>query len=97
VGVEDVHKLLSLSKDASRTCGQVHDFTLEQLAEIRRRIADRVVLAKLLGATTTLCEGGEVPACAVIEALPGWRPQKIKPLTPYVGTVFKLRNLIWTE
>ena len=48
---------------------QVKTFTLDHLAEIRRKIADLRRLERTLAAVAGKCRGGKVPECPVIEAL----------------------------
>jgi len=67
--LEEVRRLLTLVDGSDWTCAEVRAMTLEHLADVRRRIADLEMLARVLEDMTAQCEGDAVPVCPVIEAL----------------------------
>ena len=64
-----MRRLLTLVDGSDWTCAEVRAMTLEHLADVRRRIADLEMLARVLEDMTAQCEGDAVPVCPVIEAL----------------------------
>jgi MerR family transcriptional regulator, mercuric resistance operon regulatory protein len=67
--LEAVRRLLSLVDGSNWTCAEVRAMTLEHLADVRRKIADRQKLVKVLENMAAQCEGGLVPECPVVDAL----------------------------
>jgi len=67
--IKEVRGLLALVDDKSYTCARIHDLTLDQLANIRRKITDLQKLETVLADMAAECSGGLVPDCPVIDAL----------------------------
>ena len=67
--LEEIRVLLELVDGGDYTCAEVKTLTLDHVAEIRRKIADLRKLEKVLKGMAAQCDGEEVPACPIIEAL----------------------------
>lgn len=71
--LDEIRNLLSLVDNRSYTCAEVREMTLGHAAKVRRKIADLEKLERALADMAGQCEGGEVPDCAIIDALYGDR------------------------
>ena len=72
--LDDVRALLALVDGGDYSCAEVRDVTVRQLAAVRRRIADLRVMEHTLESMVTVCEGGSVPDCLIVDALFAERP-----------------------
>jgi MerR family transcriptional regulator, mercuric resistance operon regulatory protein len=66
--LDDIRNLLALA-ERGRGCGNVRQLTLAHAARIRDRIADLERIERLLRDTASQCEGGQAPACPILEVL----------------------------
>lgn len=68
--LEQVRKLIQLSEPGNLTCSEARDLSMEQLATVRKRIADlnmiEAELAKHIAACESLCSCGRAPRCPVL-------------------------------
>ncbi|MGE0044191.1 MAG: helix-turn-helix domain-containing protein [Hyphomonadaceae bacterium] len=68
--LEQIDKLLALSDDAGRPCGEVDEIASAHLDEIDRKIADLKALRRELKDVVGQCRSGaSVAECRIIEAL----------------------------
>lgn len=67
--LDQVRDLLSLSTDTRRSCEDVDQMTLAHLNEVERKIHDLKALADELRRLSTVCEGGVIGDCRIIEAI----------------------------
>jgi MerR family mercuric resistance operon transcriptional regulator len=67
--LEDVRALLRLVDGGDYSCEEVREMTLVHLGAVRARIADLLTMERTLGDMAARCDGGEVPDCAIVEAL----------------------------
>lgn len=67
--LDQVRGLLDLVDGGDWTCAEVRAVTLDHLADIRRKIADLQKLALILDGMVAACDGGEIPACPIVDAL----------------------------
>ena len=67
--LDDVRALFRLVDGGDFTCDEVKAMTLDHLGSVRRRIADLRTLERTLDDMAARCDGGEVPDCAIIDAL----------------------------
>lgn len=67
--LEEIRALLALVDGGGYSCAEVRDMTLRHLDAVRRRIADLHVMEHTLDDMAAACEGGEVPACPIVDAL----------------------------
>ncbi len=67
--LDDVRALFRLVDGGDFTCDEVKAMTLDHLGGVRRRIADLRTMERTLDDMATRCDGGEVPDCAIIDAL----------------------------
>jgi MerR family mercuric resistance operon transcriptional regulator len=72
--LDELRSLLRLVDGHSYTCAEVHDLTVEHLAEIRRKIADLRRLQRVMTEMAAACSGDRVPECPIIDALFEARP-----------------------
>lgn len=68
-GLEQIRELLRFADGGRYTCSQVKTITLQHLEEVRVRMKDLRRLEKVLKTMASLCDGGKVPDCPVIDAL----------------------------
>ena len=66
--LDDIRNLLALA-ERGRSCGEVRQMTLAHAARIRDRIADLGRMERLLRDTASRCEGGQAPACPILDVL----------------------------
>ena len=68
--LEQVRKLIQLSEPGNLTCSEARDLSTEQLATVRKRIADlnmiEAELAKHIATCESLCSCGRAPRCPVL-------------------------------
>ena len=69
--LEEVRGLLSLVDGGHYTCAEVKTLTLKHADEVKRKITDLRKMERVLKDMASRCEGGEIPACPVIDALFG--------------------------
>ena len=67
--LNQVRGLLQFVDSGEYTCGDVREVALEHLGEIRQKIADLRKLERVLKSMAAECDDGNVPECAIIEAL----------------------------
>jgi Cu(I)-responsive transcriptional regulator len=67
--IEAVRRMLALSDQPDRPCGEVDALIVEQMREVERKIADLEVLRAELDRLAHQCRGGLVSDCRIIEAL----------------------------
>ncbi len=67
--LDDVRALLRLVDGGDYTCEEVRDMALAHLDAVRARIADLLAMERTLEDMTARCLGGEIPDCAIVEAL----------------------------
>jgi MerR family mercuric resistance operon transcriptional regulator len=66
--LDDIRNLLALA-ERGRSCGEVRQMTLAHAARIRDRIVDLGRMERLLRDTASRCEGGQAPACPILDVL----------------------------
>jgi Cu(I)-responsive transcriptional regulator len=77
--IEAVRRMLALSDQPDRPCGEVDSLVVEQMREVERKIADLEILRVELDRLAHQCRGGLVSDCRIIEALsPSPSPRGIK-------------------
>jgi Cu(I)-responsive transcriptional regulator len=67
--IETVRRMLALSDQPDRPCGEVDVLVVEQMREVERKIADLERLREELDRLAHQCRGGLVSDCRIIEAL----------------------------
>ena len=67
--IEMVRRMLALSDQPDRPCGEVDALVVEQMREVERKIADLERLWEELDRLAHQCRGGLVSDCRIIEAL----------------------------
>lgn len=67
--IETVRRMLALSDQPDRPCGEVDALVVEQMREVERKIADLERLWEELDRLAHQCRGGLVSDCRIIEAL----------------------------
>ena len=67
--LDDVRALFRLVDGGDFTCDEVKAMTLDHLGGARRRITDLRTMERTLDDMAARCDGGEVPDCAIIDAL----------------------------
>tara|TARA_R110000787_G_scaffold31718_5_gene84028 strand:- start:899 stop:1291 length:393 start_codon:yes stop_codon:yes gene_type:complete len=67
--IEDVRTLLAYVDGGEFDCADIRAMTLDQIAEVRRKIADLKKLEKALVLLVEDCEISGGPACPIIESL----------------------------
>ncbi len=72
--LDEIRALLSLVDGGDYSCDDVRRMALNQLASVRRRIADLRLMETTLDELAGRCDGGEVPDCPIIETLFADRP-----------------------
>lgn len=72
--LDELRDLLRLVDGHAYTCAQVHEFTVQHVARIRRKIADLRRLQRVMEEMTAQCSGDRIPECPVIDALFDARP-----------------------
>ena len=64
-----VRELLALAEGGGSNCREAKAATLDHLSEIESKIADLNRMAEVLKQKASLCEGGNVPDCPILETL----------------------------
>lgn len=72
--LKQVRGLLQLVDGGSYTCAEVREFTLDHVAEVKRKVADLRKLERVLKEMAAQCEGVTVPDCPIIDTLFRERP-----------------------
>ena len=67
--LEEIRDLLALVDGGIQTCGEVQILASRHLENIRVKIRDMRRIERVLSQTVAQCSGGDVPECAVIDAL----------------------------
>ncbi len=67
--LEAVRDLLGLIDGGDFACAEVKALTIAHAGEVRERIADLTRMERVLSDLAAQCDGGDVPDCAVIDAL----------------------------
>ena len=67
--LDQIRALLGLVDGGDYTCAEVKATTLAHLDAVRGKIADLTRMAAVLDEMAARCDGGEVPACPILEAL----------------------------
>ena len=67
--IETVRRMLALSDQPDRPCGEVDALVVEQMREVERKLADLERLRTELDRLARQCRGGLVSDCRIIEAL----------------------------
>ena len=67
--LNEIRDLLELVDGEMYTCAEVRAITLTHADDVKRKISDLKRLEKGLRAMAAECEGGNVPACPIVEEL----------------------------
>ena len=67
--LDSVRSLLDLADGGGRSCAQVERIAFRHLKDVRNKLADILVMEKVLAEMVAECRGGTMPACPLIEAL----------------------------
>ncbi len=67
--LDSVRSLLDLADGEGRSCAQVERIAFRHLKDVRNKLADILVMEKVLAEMVAECRGGTMPACPLIEAL----------------------------
>lgn len=67
----EVRKLLTLVDKHKYTCAEVQEITARQLAAVRTKIKDLRKLEKALADMVSVCDGGDIPDCPIVDILSG--------------------------
>jgi MerR family mercuric resistance operon transcriptional regulator len=67
--LEQVREILTLVDGGMQTCGEVSSLAQVHLDDVREKISDLQRIEGVLTDTVARCTGGDVPQCAVIDAL----------------------------
>jgi len=67
----EVRKLLTLVDKHKYTCAEVQAITARQLAAVRTKIKDLLKLEKALADMVSVCDGGDIPDCPIVDILSG--------------------------
>jgi len=67
--LEEIRLLLELVDGGDYTCAEVKATTLAHADHIRRKIADLRRMERVLKDMAAQCDGGNVPACPIVDAL----------------------------
>jgi len=70
----EVHRLLDLADQKSRSCRRVHDLAADHLAQIRTKIADLRRMERVLDTMVKECARRAMPTCPLLESLE--RPER---------------------
>lgn len=67
--LKTIQQMLSMVDEHDLSCGEIHDITVEQLAQIDAKMSRLAKLSDVLKVMSEKCSCGEVPECPVIDAL----------------------------
>lgn len=67
--MDEIRSLLTLTDTGAQTCAEVMERAQAHRLRIRRRIAELRRMEQILTGTLARCTGGEVPDCAILDAL----------------------------
>lgn len=67
--LNEIRALLDLVDAGTYTCSEVHDMTVEHLANVKRKIADLRRMEQVLKQMAAECSRGDVPDCPIVDAL----------------------------
>ncbi len=67
--LDEIRTLLGLVGAGAYSCGRVQTMALDHLARIRAKIADLRRMERALATTVARCEGGDAPACPIVDDL----------------------------
>lgn len=67
--IEEIKALLWMVDQAEFTCGEVHEMTIEHLANVKKKISDLRRLEKSLKTMAAECSKGDIPECPIIDTL----------------------------
>jgi Cu(I)-responsive transcriptional regulator len=70
-GLDDIRELISLSSERHRSCAAVDAIATRQLVEVRDRVRQLRGLEAELERIIEGCQGGTIPDCRILEAIPG--------------------------
>ena len=65
----EIRALLGLVDAGTYTCSEVHDMTIEHLANVQRKITDLRRMQQVLKQMAAECSRGDVPECPIVDAL----------------------------
>lgn len=65
----DIRGLLDLVDGDGMTCGEVQAITLRHIETVRQRIQALRLMETTLTEMAAVCEGGDIPACPIIDAM----------------------------
>lgn len=66
---EEIHRLLGLADQTSRSCRRVHDLAAEHLSEVRAKMADLRRMERVLATMVKACARETLPTCPLLESL----------------------------
>lgn len=69
-GIDDIRELVSLSSDRRRSCAAVDAIAKRQLGEVRQRLQQLRSLEAELKRIIEGCQGGAMPECRILQAMP---------------------------
>ncbi|MER2533903.1 MAG: MerR family DNA-binding protein [Rhizobiaceae bacterium] len=73
--IEQVHTLVSLVQDRSRSCMETRDIALVQLLAVRQKLKELRALERSIAGFVSTCDsqcaGGPGPDCTILEDLAG--------------------------
>lgn len=67
--VQDIRSLLALADEPDRQCSEVTAIALKHLADVNRRITQLSLLRDELNRVASLCSGGTVSECRIMDSL----------------------------
>lgn len=67
--LNEIRALLNLVDAGTYTCSEVHNMTVEHLANVKRKIADLRRMEQVLKQMAAECSRGDVPDCPIVDAL----------------------------
>ncbi|MAE44814.1 MAG: transcriptional regulator [Magnetovibrio sp.] len=67
--LDSIRGLLDLADGGGRSCAQVERIAARHLKDVRNKLADILVMEKVLAEMVADCRGGTMPDCPLIEAL----------------------------
>ena len=67
--IQETRELLELVDCGDYTCAEVRDRTNSHLADVTKKIGDLQKIQRTLSKMASMCDGGMVPECPVINAL----------------------------